>query len=154
MRYKTVRDILDWTAELHRQLGKLAEKAADDRDPDRERLKLVVDYLADHEAGLKQVILDFEKDIPEGVLSTWFDRAPDFDLPDLEAEAESLAHAGNIEQAVSRVVEFHDQIVGIYRNLAEQTNNEKIRDLFESLAALEEHDKLRLVRNAHQLRDM
>ena len=152
MRYKTVKDILDWTAELHRQLGELAEKAAD--DPDRDRLKLVIDYLADHEARLKQAIKDFEKDTPEGVLSTWFDRAPDFQLPDLEAEAETLAHAGSIEQAVSRVVEFHDQIVSIYNNLAEQTNNEKIRDLFESLASLEEHDKLRLVRNAHHLRDM
>jgi hypothetical protein len=152
MRYKTVKDILDWTAELHRQLGLLAEKVAE--DPERDRLKLVVDYLADHEARLKQAMLDFEKDIPEGLLSTWFDRAPDFPMPDLVQDAHDLAHAVNIEQAVSLVVEFHDQIVTIYNNLAEQTNNERIRELFESLAALEEHDKLRLVRNAHHMRDM
>ena len=152
MRYKTVKDILDWTAELHRQLGQMAEQVDD--APDRDRLKLVTDYLADHEAKLKQAILDFEKDTPEGVLSTWFDRAPDFEMPDLAAEAEALASADDIEQAVSRVVEFHEQVVGIYNNLAEQTNNEKIRELFESLASLEEHDKLRLVRNAHHLRDM
>ncbi len=152
MRYKTVKDILDWTAELHRQLGELAEKAAD--NPNRDRLKLVVDYLADHEARLKKAILDFEENTSESVLSTWFDRAPDFELPDLNMEAETLANADDIEHAISRVVAFHDQIVGIYNNLAEQTNNEKIRELFESLASLEEHDKLRLVRNAHHLRDM
>lgn len=152
MRYKTVKDILDWTAELHRQLGELAEKAAD--DPGRDRLKLVVEYLADHESRLKKAILGFETETPDGVLSTWFDRAPNFELPDLNGDAEALANADSIEQAVSLVVDFHDQIVGIYGNLAEQTNNEKIRELFESLASLEEHDKLRLVRNAHHLRDM
>ena len=152
MRYKTVKDILDWTAELHRQLGEMAEQTAD--EPERGRLKIVVDYLSDHEARLKEAIHDFEKDIPEGVLATWFDRAPDFKMPDLAQEAEGLARAGNIEQAIALVVAFHDQIVGIYNNLAEQTNNEKIRELFESLASLEEHDKLRLVRNAHHLRDM
>ncbi len=152
MRYKTVKDILDWTAELHRQLADLARQYAE--DPDHQRLKLVVDYLADHEAHLKQATLAFEKDIPEGVLATWFYRAPDFEMPDLAEEAEALARADNIEQVVSRVVDFHEQIVTIYRNLAEQTNNDRIRDLFESLAALEEHDKLRLVRNAHHLRDM
>ena len=151
MRYKTVKDILDHTADLHRQLSELAEKATDEPDG---RLKIVVDYLADHEARLKQAIQDFENDSPDGVLSTWFDRAPEFDRPDLEQEAEALAGADDIEQAVSRVVAFHDQIVGIYNNLAEQTNNDKVRDLFESLASLEEHDKLRLVRNAHHLRDM
>ena len=152
MRYKTVKDILDWTAELHRQLGELAEKAAD--GPDRARLKLVVAYLADHEDRLKKAIKGFEEDTSDGVLSTWFDRAPDFKLPDLENDAEALANADDIEQAVSLVVDFHEQIVGIYSNLAEQTNNERVRELFESLASLEEHDKLRLVRNAHHLRDM
>ena len=152
MRFKTVKDILDWTAELHRQLGALAEKAAD--DPGRDRIKLVVEYLADHEGRLKKAILGFETETPDGVLSTWFDRAPNFELPDLNGDAEALANADSIDQAVSLVVDFHDQIVGIYGNLAEQTNNEKIRELFESLASLEEHDKLRLVRNAHHLRDM
>ncbi|QOC22473.1 hypothetical protein IC757_15935 [Wenzhouxiangella sp. AB-CW3] len=152
MRYKTVKDVLDWTAELHKQLGDLARKVAD--NPERARLKLVVDYLADHEARLKDAIVKFEEASPDGVLATWFDRAPEIELPDLEQEAVALAHADNIEQAVSRVVEFHEHIVGIYTQLAEQTNNEKIRELFENLAALENHDKLHLVRNAHHLRDM
>lgn len=152
MRYKTVKDILDWTVEFHQQLGKLAGAAADDQQ--QERLKMLLDYLADHEAELRNAVQNIEDDVPDRLLATWFDRSPEIELPTLPEETDEAADAAYVDKMVGKVVDFHDHMVSVYTNLSEQTNNEQIGKIFTNLAELEEHEKINLVRGAQQMRDL
>ncbi len=150
MRYKTVQEILDQAAELHARIAEQARQAAETQD--RQRLSLVLDYLADHQASLKQAIQSFKGDAADRVLATWFDRSPEMELSALSAKA--LADADGVDELIETVMQFHDQIISLYGNLRDQAVVDEVRAVFSNLAELETHEKMELIQTTRQLQDI
>jgi hypothetical protein len=150
MRYKTVQDILDQASALHQRVAALADEAAVEQD--RQRLALVLDYLADHQTRLQSAIDAFKDEAGDRVLTTWFDRAPEVELPDLD-EA-SLATLEDVDDLIDRVVGFHDRIIELYANLRDQARIEAVEAIFADLAELEQHEKMELIQGSRQLQDV
>lgn len=150
MRYKTVQDILKQAAVFHQRVAELADEAAVDQD--RERLGMLLDYLSDHQSRLKSAIDAFRDEGSRKVMDTWFDRAPEIQVDELD-QAE-LASIKDVDALVNRVVDFHDQVIELYANLRDQAAIDEVEQVFADLADLERHEKMELVQGAQQLQDM
>lgn len=152
MRFKTIEEVLAWTGVFHDHLAgeyqRLSERG------ERQRLDLLLKYLADHERLLQQSIERFRADAPERLRNTWFDMAPDVPLPGTLVEFNRLCQASDVQELVEIAVRFHDGVLAVYTSLRNQAPNESIRELFDSLVQLEYHEKLKMVRGAQQLEDV
>ncbi len=150
MRYKTVEEILDQAAALHDRLAACSREAAEAQD--KQRLGLVLDYLADHQDRLRQAIESFEDDAGDRVMSTWFDRSPELELP--QVQSQELAGIDDVDALIDKVADFHDRIIALYGNLRDQAHIHEVREIFANLADLERHEKMELVQSTRQLQDM
>ena len=152
MRFKTIEEVLAWTGVFHDHLAQEYERLSE-RD-ERQRVDLMLKYLADHERLLQQSVERFRAEAPERVRHSWFDMAPDVPLPGTLMEFNELCRAGDVQALVEIAVRFHDGVLGVYTSLRNQAPNESIRELFDSLVQLEHNEKLKMVRGAQQLEDI
>ena len=152
MRFQTVEEIIDWTADFHGRLAELFRAASSAEH--RERLSLLLQYVADHEQHLRNSLKNFELDGADRLLATWFDHAPEADLPNVPDNINTLLDSGDIDKIIESVVGFHDRMIGAYANLREQANNDSIRTLFDRLADLEHNEKITLVRDSQHFNDI
>ena len=152
MRFQTVEQIIDWTADFHGRLSELFQTASGAQH--RERLSMLLQYVADHEQHLRDSLKNFELDGADRLLATWFDHAPEAELPSVPENLNALLEAGDIDKIVECVIDFHDRMIKTYSNLRNQANNDSIGTLFDRLADLEHHEKITLVRNAQQVNDL
>lgn len=151
MRFKTVHEILDWTAAFHEQVADLYKAKA--RGHEQERVGLLLNYLADHEAALRDAIRNYEVDAADRLLETWFDKAPDITLPATPDKLGHLITSSETADIVKLAVVYHDQLIELYTTLREQAEVESIRELFDSLASMEKNEKMRMIRDAQHLED-
>ena len=146
MRFQQIRDILTWTQTFHRTLGEQYESLA--RGPVKERVSMLLHYLADHEKVLQEAIRKYEADAPEGLLNTWFDRAPENSLPSTSHELMTQLNQAETKDVIAMAIHFHDVLIALYTQLRNLSNSHSVQELFDNLIQLEHHEKLRMVRDA------
>ena len=152
MRFRTVQDILEWTRTFHHHLGEAYRELSESST--RERARMLLDYLADHEQALETAIEHYETDAADRLLRTWYQGTRDIPLPKtLEAAREALRDS-DTTAIMLKSIEFHDLLIGIYRELVDQAPTDDARALFNSLAEMENHEKMRMVRDAMRFEDI
>lgn len=150
MRFKRVQDILDWVVIFHDRLATLYHGMAKGRE--QERIGLLLEYLADHQEGLRDTLLDYAADVNR-LLPTWYEQAPETPLPgDPQALADFL-EVKQTSEVVNLAIGFHDQLIDLYKWMQDKAPTDSIRELFASLVAMETHEKMRMVRDALRLED-
>lgn len=152
MRFKTVQEILDWAAQFHGRLADLFGAASDAHQ--RQRIGLLLEYVADEESRLSNSLKSYEVEGADRLLATWFDKAPDIQLPEIPENLSALLESGKTDTILEYVVTFRDQMIDVYVNLREQANNDGIRAVFDSLAQMEHNEKMTLVRDAGHFEDV
>lgn len=152
MKIETLKDILHWTKEFHQHLSQCLSHCAD-KNTD-ERAKMILTYLADHEASLMKVINSFEASGDEHALNTWsyeyINKQPIVqhvycDSPFAELDA---------LQIMEVIVDQHQQVIQLYRYLASQAVIPSAQEMLESLRSVEEHEMMRMVQSANRFSDM
>lgn len=153
MRFKQIEDILDWVIQFHVDLEVKYRELEDGTE--KERVALLLDYLADHEHNLADAIKRYKNDdASTRLLSTWFNQMPEVNYPErLAALSQRLSGVGTSEM-VSIAIECHDLLIGMYKNLEASSVAPSSKALFQSLIAMEEHEKIRMVRDAARLEDL
>ncbi|WP_290648690.1 hypothetical protein [Aquisalimonas sp.] len=152
MRFKTVQEILDWAAQFHGRLADLFNAASAVHQ--RQRVGLLLEYIADEESRLRNSLKSYEVEGADRLLATWFDKAPDIQLPEIPENLSALLESGKTDTILEYVVTLRDQMIDVYINLREQANNDSIRAVFDSLAQMEHNEKLTLVRDARHFEDV
>ena len=150
MRFKTVKELLDWIIAFHDHLATLYHDMAKGRE--QERIGLLLEYLADHQEGLRDRLMDYESDVNR-LLPTWYEQAPETPLPGDPAALEEFLALKETHEVVLLAIGFHDQLIHLYQWLRDKAPNDSLRRLFESLADMESHEKIRMVRDALRLED-
>lgn len=151
MRFKTIHEVLAWTGSFHQHLAEEYQRLSSGEP--RERLRLLLQYLADHERALQQALAAYCDGTHDGALETWYDAAPDVPLPTPPGTLLEATQADAIMMLVQTALTFHDTVIELYSKLAAIAPNETIREIFENLCALENHEKLRLVRATTAMED-
>jgi len=150
MRFHTIKEILDWTRTFHAKLASDYDRLAEEHE--RERVGLLLHYLAQHERALGEAIRHYEEDEIHDILGVAY--APDVDLPsDLDSLCNTLERVETADVLVL-ALRFHDLLIDLYEKLAETAPSPEIKALFEDIAQHEVKEKLRTVRDAAHLEDV
>lgn len=152
MEIKTIFDLIEWSRELHGSLAKCLSHCASLHQS--ERASMLLDYLASHETEIEKIVAGFEQQadtkaartyvydyIPHNPITTHLvcdDHYAKMDTTSIEAE----------------VIDFHEQIISLYRTLIEKAPIPEVTELVQSLLDMEEHETKRLVRQIGRMEDM
>lgn len=151
MRFQQVREILEWNQAIHEHLAQRYSELADQSG--RERVTLMLQYLADHETALQNAVQAYETDAADALLDTWFEHAPELELPPSLAELKINLQKASVMDIVKIAVNTHEYLMSIYRELHDQTDIATAREMFANLLEMEQHDAMRTVRDAQRLED-
>lgn len=152
MQIDTFRDIIHWTRAYHQQLAESLKNSSSAHQS--ERARMLLDYLAEHEAKLSDAIGAFEKSDNLKALNTWVMEY--LNKTDIKPQNEVNAPFSSLstEEIINSVEAEHTKIIELYKFLAGRAVATPAVDLLEELAALEEHEAMRLSRASNTLSDL
>lgn len=152
MQIETLKDILHWTKGFHQHLSQCLSHCA--KKNTNERAKMILTYLADHESSLVRTINSFETSDSKHALNTWcyeyVNKQPIVqnnycDSPFAELDA---------AQIMEVIVDQHQQVIQLYRDLASQAVILSAQEMLASLRSVEEHEMMRMVQSVNRFSDM
>lgn len=152
MTVETIKDILELTRRLHANLADKLKRAA--RDSQHEKLRMLLYYLSQHEQELSRVIALSEEDAEKAALQTWcaeyFDKQP--------FKPETLGNLDfanmNTNDVLRSLLAVHGRIIDLYRYLSTRAEVTSTKELLNGLLALEQHEIMRMIRDAEKLEDL
>ncbi len=79
MRFCQVKEVLDWVVSFHERLSEEYDRLRDDAT--KEKVSLLLNYLAEHQRMLVSTIEKFEIDAADELLNVWSQECPSLKLP-------------------------------------------------------------------------
>lgn len=152
MDIKTIGDLIDWTRQLHEHLARCLAHCTDRHQ--EERARMLLDYLADHEAELERVVAEYEQRADPKALKTYvydyLEHRPIRTHRTCDDHYASLDFDGICRE----IFDFHDQVIDLYRSLVGKAVIPEAKQLLESLLEFEEHEAMRLSRQTGRMQDV
>lgn len=139
---KQVLDILKRSEEYHRLLSAHYQRLSE--IVQREEVKRGLEYLSTHERETGERIRAYEADAPANVSATWVSGDPLSDLPKLLEEA-GMNPDLTVEEMARMAAVFDESIMQLFRQLAETSAPERLREALEAVLNLEEERKRRML---------
>ncbi|AWL12303.1 hypothetical protein HMF8227_01830 [Saliniradius amylolyticus] len=151
MQVENLRDILHWTEVYHRRLSDYLQECADKQSS--ERVKLLLEYLSEHEGHLSELFEAFEAQSELKTLNTWCYEYLDKNPIQLAGEEDIPLNEASTQEVMRTIAAQHDQVTGLYRYLLARANIPSNIELLERLLALEEHEVMRMMHGANRWED-
>lgn len=152
MPIETIKDVLDWGRRLHEELASIYQGAS--AESDDERTRLLLNYIADHENRLAEIIANYEKHDTTGKVDSWMrdylEKNP-FMAGMREVVTFNPMDSDSVLQAT---VAAHQQMIKMYRDLAENAKTDRLESLFANMADMEAHELMRMVMTGERWSDM
>jgi len=145
---RTTRELLEQIIDFHRQLGAFYEETA--AKADREKAKALLEYMGRHEERLKECLGTYEKLAAKAILDTWFQFIPDIGQCECFDRIE-VGQDMSIEDAIRISLWFDDCLIQFFRDMAALSPSSDVKELFGSLAGMEEQEKRKAARAAFEL---
>ncbi|RUR27309.1 hypothetical protein ELY33_15525 [Vreelandella andesensis] len=152
MTVETIQDVLELTRKLHTDLADVFEHAS--QASHQERLRMLFDYLSKHERELSQVVALTITSGRPGVLDTWC--AEYFDKHSFTFEQLNTTNylQMNSEEVMHSLLLIHNQLIDLYRYLSSRAETSAVEELLNGVLALEQHEIMRMMRDAEELEDL
>lgn len=152
IRYRQIREILDWIQAFHERLS--IEYETMSQGQVRERVALLLQYLAEHQRRLQNAIKNFGDTASSEVLNTWHDHFPELDLPETLDELKHHLAVIDTEDVIQLAVKFHDVLICLFEEIRNTASTDEVRDVFDSLVQMERREQERMVRDSAFLEDV
>lgn len=151
MRFQTARDLLDQAAGLHEGLARYYQRLSGEAQ--KERVKLLLDYLARHEQNMSEVLARYSRETADKVRNAWFSQELDGEFVKCIPPARPVAELDN-DGIIDLAIQLDDCIIDLYQLIAMSSELPEAREAFANLVSLERQEKLRMVRQAMRLDDL
>jgi len=139
MMFKTTRDLLDRVRSFHNILSEFYCQLADKSR--NKRIKILLDYLSDHENCFTKNLEMFENEVPDSILDTWFKYVPDKNKL-RGCEKMELASDMSVEDVVRLSHRVDDCLIQFYKEMAKHGVMKEIKELFTNLLQAGNGEKL------------
>jgi rubrerythrin len=153
MAFETIKDVLDHVREFHHQLSTFYRNLIDKTD--MERVRMLLDYLSQHEEHLEESMARYESEVSERILKSWFQYPPPKEIPGI---CKTLAVDEVVDLSVDGVIklalELDDCLIDLYNEMIRGSKSEEVREVFQSLLDMEKQEELELVRDSLELKDL
>lgn len=152
MTVETVKDVLEWTRELHQKISDTyAETASEIGD---ERAAMLLKYIAEHEKTLADAIAKFEEHSSATLMDTWFQEHLEKNPFMQNFQAFSNFHPVDTTEIMKITVDAHQALIGMYKEFADLAKTSHLKDLFGNLADMEMGEMMRIVTSGERMSDM
>ncbi len=152
MKVQTISDLIDWTRVMHQQLAKRLTEGSEQHE--QEMAKLLLAYLADHEATLEKIIDGFEQRADTKALNTWVYDYLGHKPIDLNRSSDTPFADMDFNEICGEVFNVHNQAINLYRDLLRRADIPEAQELLQALLNIEEHETMRLAQQTNRMRDM
>lgn len=151
MRTEQVKDILEHTRHFHELISDFYQNLS--QNTDKERLKIILDYLSEHELHLEKAFAEYEKTASKKILNVWLPFSPCQErLTEFKVQIQS--EEITIKEIIQKVIELDDCVINMYRDLVSQADNQDVKDVFYSILDFETHEKRVAMRDLVWMEDL
>lgn len=148
---KQVRDFLEFGKHLHGEIKRFYDQA--NEETGSERIRMLLDYLSRHEQHLEESLSRFEKGSRSGILNAWLEYPPDLDVEAVMGR-HKLAEVRSSDDLIAIALDFDETLVALYQEVSAKVGEPKLKEVFLNLLALEEKEKIQVLRAAMSFQDM
>jgi len=141
MAFDQTRDVLEHAREFHQKLSifyaELRESAS------KERTRALLGYMSRHEKYLDDCLAQFAEQVSDNVLDTYFKYGSEastiaeiceFEIkPDME-----------VDDVMTAAMHFDACLIKFYSEMAQRSVSSKVREIFENLLVMEQHEQIEL----------
>lgn len=152
MEIKTFGELIDWTRNLHQELARCLAHCASNHE--EERARALMSYLSSHEEELVRIVDEFKRQSAKNTLET---RVYDYLKHNpIQTHRTCDEHYTELDfKGIYReVMNFHDQVMDLYRVMASKAEIPEARELLEGLLEMETHESMRLARQIGRMDDV
>ena len=152
MDIKTFADLIDWTRQLHAHQAKCLAHCASQHE--NERARLLLDYLADHEAKMEKMVAAFEQQAdPKALHTLVYDYLSHHSINTLQTCDPAYTTLG-FDDICREVFDYHEQIIELYRSLIGKAPIPEAETLLDALLDMEEHQAMLLAVQTGRMNDL
>ncbi len=141
MAFDQTKDVLDHAREFHQKLGVFYEDLKESAS--KERTRALLDYMSRHEKYLDDCLSQYEEQVSDNVLDTYFKYGSESTemtaISDFEIKPKM-----DVEDVVAAAMHFDACLIEFYREMAQRALSEKVREVFENLLVMEQHEQIEL----------
>ncbi|WP_420389506.1 ATPase [Marinobacter sp.] len=152
MDIKTFGELIQWTRDLHSHLAMCLSHCATKNE--EERARALLDYLATHESEIGRIVNEFERQGDSRALETrvydYLSHNPVKTHRTCDEPYAKLDFRGICRE----VFDVHDQIIELYKAMADRAEIPEARDLFLALLTMEQNESMRLARQVGRMEDL
>ena len=148
MPFDQTKDVLKQARKFHHKLSEFYEDLKDSTD--KERTRALLDYLSRHEKYLEDCLEEFQQDVSRNVLDSYFQYGSDASNLSGISEFE-IKDEMSVEDVVAAAMYFDACLIKFYREIAQKARSDKVREVFENLLVMEEHEQIELSKTALEL---
>ena len=148
MAFDQTKDVLDHARKFHRKLSEFYEDLKDSAG--KERTRALLDYLSRHERFLDESLARFEEEVSDNVLDTYFkygsEKTRIAEIAEFEIKPEM-----EVGDVVAAAMHFDACLIKFYREMAQRSLSAKVREVFENLLVMEQHEQIELSKQTLEL---
>ena len=148
MPFTQTKDVLKQASKFHHKLSEFYEDLKDSAE--KERTKALLDYLSRHEQYLEDCLKEFTKEVSKNVSDSYFQYVSDAsslkDIKNFEIKSSM-----EVEDVVAAAMHFDACLIKFYREMADKARSSKVREVFENLLVMEEHEQIELSKTTIEL---
>lgn len=150
MSFKTVRDVLQLSQDIHKNAAILYEQLRDQTQ--RERIDMLLKFLSGHEEELAQTLAKVQQDVSERILDEWHQT----ELTSIAGVLDGCKECHpdiSVQELVNLALKVDDSLISLYRHMSSEASTDEARQLFNNLVVLEENEKMKTARAALSMND-
>lgn len=151
MKIETIKDLVDWTRDVHQHLGRCLAEASSKTE--QAKAEALMTYVADHEAAISATIDGFEQAADAKALQTWVYDFLEHKPVDPKAASDRHFAEMSFDEISGIIFEVHNQVLLLYRYLLSQAVIPEAQELLQPLLQMEEHETMRLAQQIGRYQD-
>ena len=141
MAFDQTKDVLEHAREFHQKLRVFYEELK--ASASKERTRALLDYMSRHEQYLDDCLAQFEEQVSDNVLDTYFKYGSEAttiaEIREFEIKPEM-----EVDDVVAAAMHFDACLIEFYREMAQRSLSDKVREVFENLLVMEQHEQIEL----------
>ena len=145
MAFDQTKDVLDHAREFHQKLSVFYEDLKESAS--KERTRALLDYMSRHEKYLDDCLAQYEEQVSGNILDTYFKYESESTkitaITDFEIKPEM-----EVDDVMAAAMHFDACLIAFYREMAQRALSEKVREIFENLLVMEQHEQIELSKQA------
>jgi len=148
MPFNQTKDVLNQARKFHQKLSEFYEGLKDSSS--KERTRALLGYMSRHEQYLGECLAAFQKDVSKNVLDSYYQYGSEAtrlkEITEFKIKPEM-----DVDDVITAAMHFDACLIKFYSEMVTRAPSSAVREVFENLLVMEEHEQLELSKTMLEL---